>query len=185
MPLQPAWNPYTKRDINKIDMVQRRAARFVFNDYSRASHVSPMIDRLGWDNLQQRRLPYQATMFYKIYQGLIGISFPDVVCPLTRASRLPNICPYRQIQSCVNVYKFSFYPRTIVTWNHIPFNNLCQSTPSFKTFVMPSIKSLHVTNYHFQSFVLYYVYVRFVVLVLLLSQLFIVTLGFAVVVNSI
>ncbi len=141
-----AWNPYTKRNINKIEMVQRRAARFVFNDYSRASHVSPIIDRLGWDNLQQRRLLYQATMFYKIYQGLIGISFPDDVCPLTRASRLPNICPYRQIQSCVNVYKFSFYPRTIVTWNHIPFNNLCQSTPSFKKFVMPSIKSLHVTN---------------------------------------
>ncbi len=48
-----AWNPYTKRNINKIEMVQCRAARFVFNDYSRASHVSPMIDRLGWDNLQQ------------------------------------------------------------------------------------------------------------------------------------
>ncbi len=141
-----AWNPYTKRNINKIEMIQRRAARFVFNDYSRASHVSPMIARLGWDNLQQRRLLYQATMFYKIHQGLIGINFPDDVCPLTRASRLPNICPCRQIQSCVNVYKFSFYPRTIVTWNHIPFNNLCQSTPSFKTFVMPSIKSLHVTN---------------------------------------
>ena len=61
-------------------------------------------------------------------------------------SRLPNICPYRQIQSCVNVYKFSFYPRTIVTWNHIPFNNLCQSTLSFKTRAMPSIKLLNVAN---------------------------------------
>ena len=156
------WNilgfSFTKRDalssvykismdnINKIEMVQRRAARFVFNDYSRASHVSPMIDHLGWDNLQQRRLLHQATMFYKIHQGLVGISLPDDVCPLTRASRLPNICPYRQIQSCVNVYKFSFYPRTIVTWNHIPFNNLCQSTPSFKTLAMPSIKSLNVAN---------------------------------------
>ena len=146
MLLQSAWNPYTKRNINKIEMVQRRAARFVFNDYSRASHVSPMIDHLGWDNLQQRRLLHQATMFYKIHQGLVGISLPDDVCPLTRASRLPNICPFRQIQSCVNVYKFSFYPRTIVTWNHIPFNNLCQSTPSFKTLAMPSIKSLNVAN---------------------------------------
>jgi hypothetical protein len=117
------WNPYTKRNINKIEMVQRRAARFVFNDYSRASHVSAIIDHLGWDNLQQRRLLHQATMFYKIHQGLVGINLLDDVCPLTRASRLPNynICPYRQIQSCVNVYKFSLCPRTIVTWNHIPF----------------------------------------------------------------
>jgi hypothetical protein len=80
-----------------------------------------------------------------------------MTCPLTRASRLPNICPFRQIQSCVNVYKFSFYPRTIVTWNHIPFNILCQSTPSFKTLAMPSIKSLNVANwYRFESFLLYY-----------------------------
>ncbi|CAB4005873.1 Hypothetical predicted protein [Paramuricea clavata] len=99
-----AWNPYTKRNINKIEMVQRRAARFVFNDYSRASYVSPMIDHLSWDNPQQRRLLHQATMFYKIYQCLVGISLPDDVCPLTRASSLPNICPYRQIQSCVNEY---------------------------------------------------------------------------------
>jgi hypothetical protein len=121
------------------------------------SHVSPMIDHLCWDNLQQRRLLHQATMFFKIHQGLVGINLPDDVCPLTRASRLPNSCPYRQIQSCVNVYKFSFYPRTIVTWNHIPFNILCQSTPSFKTLAMPSIKSLNVANwYRFESFLLYY-----------------------------
>jgi hypothetical protein len=101
-------------------MVQRRAARFVFNDYFRASHVSPMIDHLSWDNLQQRRLLHQATMFYKIHQGLVGINLPDVLW--LEHPGLPNICPYRQIQSCVNVYKFSFYPRTIVTWNQIPLN---------------------------------------------------------------
>ena len=66
-----------------------------------------MIDHLGWDNLQQRRLLHKATMFYKIHQGLVRISLPDDECPLTGASRLPNICPYRQIQSCVNVYKLA------------------------------------------------------------------------------
>ena len=30
-----AWNPYTKRNVKKIEMVQHRAARFVENDYSR------------------------------------------------------------------------------------------------------------------------------------------------------
>ena len=46
-----AWNPHTKRNINKIEMVQHRAARFVHNDYSRTSHVTPMIQQLGWDTL--------------------------------------------------------------------------------------------------------------------------------------
>ena len=30
-----AWNPHTQRNIDKIEMVQRRAARFVYNDDSR------------------------------------------------------------------------------------------------------------------------------------------------------
>ena len=30
-----AWKPYTKRNINKIEMVQHRAARLVLHDYSR------------------------------------------------------------------------------------------------------------------------------------------------------
>ncbi|CAB4002572.1 Hypothetical predicted protein [Paramuricea clavata] len=61
------WNPYTLRNINKIEMVQRRAAGFVFNNHSSASRAFPMIDHLGWDNFQQRRLLHQATMFYKIH----------------------------------------------------------------------------------------------------------------------
>ena len=31
------WDPHTQRNINKLDMVQRRAARFVKGDYSRTS----------------------------------------------------------------------------------------------------------------------------------------------------
>jgi len=46
------WNPRTKRNINQIEMVQHRAARFVVHDYSRFSHVSPMIKQLGWDTLE-------------------------------------------------------------------------------------------------------------------------------------
>ena len=34
----------TKRNINKIDMVQHRAAGFVLHDYSRLSHVTHMIN---------------------------------------------------------------------------------------------------------------------------------------------
>ena len=64
-----AWNPYTKRNINKIEMVQHRTARFVLHDYS-------MINQLGWDTLEQHRLLSQSTMFFKIQQGLMGIPLP-------------------------------------------------------------------------------------------------------------
>jgi hypothetical protein len=63
-----------------------------------------MIDHLGWDNLQQRRLLHQATMFYKIHQGLVGVSLTDDVCPLTRASRLPIISVLTAKFSRVSMY---------------------------------------------------------------------------------
>ena len=59
------WNQYTKRNIHHIELVQHRTARFVFRDYSKNSHVTPMLKQLGWDTLEQRRLSYQLSMFYK------------------------------------------------------------------------------------------------------------------------
>jgi len=42
-----AWDPHTKRNIDEIEMVPCRAARFVWNDYLRYSGVSSMIKKLG------------------------------------------------------------------------------------------------------------------------------------------
>jgi hypothetical protein len=67
------WNPYTKDRIYKIEMVQRRAARYVTNRYHNTSSVSSMIDHLGWETLESRRTKVQLTMLYKIIYDLIDI----------------------------------------------------------------------------------------------------------------
>ena len=89
--------PYAKQSIDQIEMVQRRAARFVCNDYSRFSHVTHMIEHLGWDSLEHRRLFFQTSMFYKILNGHVGICFPPEVRPITRATRLPNTPPFKPV----------------------------------------------------------------------------------------
>ena len=50
------WNPFRQLNINNIESVQRRAARYVFNDYSRYSPITPRVHSLGWDSLHHRRL---------------------------------------------------------------------------------------------------------------------------------
>ena len=50
-------------------MVQRRA---VFNDYSRSNHVPVMINTLGWDSVENRRLRNQLCMFYKSIKVLLA-----------------------------------------------------------------------------------------------------------------
>ena len=86
-------------------MVQHRAARFVLSDYSRFSHITPMIEQLGWDSLEARRLFFQANMFYKMLMRHVGISFPPEVHKIKRATKLPNSRPFQQISVLNNVYK--------------------------------------------------------------------------------
>ncbi|MEW8546907.1 MAG: hypothetical protein AB2693_25615, partial [Candidatus Thiodiazotropha sp.] len=39
---------YTKENIKKVETIQRRAARWVSNDYSPYSSVTEMVSNLGW-----------------------------------------------------------------------------------------------------------------------------------------
>ena len=49
------WNPHTLNNINKIEVVQRRAARFCLNEFSHHSSVTSMLSTLNLPPLQQRR----------------------------------------------------------------------------------------------------------------------------------
>ena len=62
------WDPSQKYNSDKIERVQRRAARFVKSRYSRYSSVSDMLDVLGWPPLSQTRL--DLFFFNKIINGL-------------------------------------------------------------------------------------------------------------------
>ena len=84
-------------NVDKIEMVQHRASRFVYQDYSRFSHVSLMIKELGWDSLEHRRLINQVGMFYKICKGHVGIFLPAEISRNTRALRLPNCASFCQL----------------------------------------------------------------------------------------
>jgi hypothetical protein len=47
-------DPTTQTSINSLELIQRRAARFVNNDYKTRTpgHVTKILDDLGWDSLQ-------------------------------------------------------------------------------------------------------------------------------------
>ena len=46
------WDPYTKENIQKIEMVQRRAAPYVCKNYAKQEGcVTEMLQQLGWRSL--------------------------------------------------------------------------------------------------------------------------------------
>ena len=50
------WSPYTKQNTQKIEMIQRRAVRWVKNNFSTYDSVFTMLDNLGWHSLENRRV---------------------------------------------------------------------------------------------------------------------------------
>ena len=66
-------------------------------------------------------------MFYKIYSGLVGITLPREINPVTRVSRYRNCAPFQQLITLNDTYKYSFYPGTIRTWNNKPLPTIPDS----------------------------------------------------------
>ena len=50
------WDPNYKKYKNQLESVQRRAARFVQSRYERQAPVTEIVNNLGWDPLELRRL---------------------------------------------------------------------------------------------------------------------------------
>ena len=71
----PIWDPYQQTDIKSLEQVQRRAARYVFNDYSTITpgSVTKMLDDLEWEPLEVRRRHDRLSMLYRMQHNLVDI----------------------------------------------------------------------------------------------------------------
>ena len=77
----PVWDPYMQGDVDKLNKIQRAAARFVTNNYRRKSSVTALIQDLGWTDLQTRRKNFRLTSLYKILNGLFAVPVSDLLTP--------------------------------------------------------------------------------------------------------
>ena len=107
-------------NVNRIEMVQPRYARFVFHDYQRTSSVTDMLNKLGWPTLQERRAQAKVYMIYSIKNSLIDIP-PSIlhVPPHSNTRRGHSqmlFVPYAQTLT----YQKSFMPDATRLWNSLP-----------------------------------------------------------------
>ena len=100
------WDPHTENDINKLESVQRRAARYVTNRYHNTSSPSEMLTNLEWETLQQRRAKIRLITMYKIVNNLIEIP---------RNQYLTPVIPMYQHQ-CLN------FQRPFASTNYLKFS---------------------------------------------------------------
>ena len=114
------WDPHEKQDINKLEMIQRRGARFVKHNYHNRFSVTDMLNDLKWRSLENRRRDARLTMFYKIINHQVAINPENYLQRPKRQSRTatPNsfTVPYTNTTS----RQQSFFIRTTKDWNLLP-----------------------------------------------------------------
>ena len=100
------WSPNTDKYIGKIEMVQRKAARWTLDNFHTQASVTELLTKFGWRSLEQRRNDSRLCLFYKIIYGLVAIDLPPYVEHPARTSRR-NSHPfvYRQIYTGVDYDK--------------------------------------------------------------------------------
>ena len=81
------WDPYHHNDILQLEKVQRRAARWVLNDYNRYSSVTAMLQQLSWQSLESRRKIFRLQTLFKIIHHDYALQIPYYYLPMTRSTR--------------------------------------------------------------------------------------------------
>ena len=121
------WDPYYQNAIHKVKMMQHRAARFILDKpwgRNQKDTVTQMISELNWPTLQHRRKCTRLTLLFKLlHQHLI---IPKYYLPSPSpcsSTRNHNNSKFLHYQPRTNIYKYSFFPRTIPEWNNLQVLN--------------------------------------------------------------
>ncbi|CAG2244297.1 unnamed protein product [Mytilus edulis] len=98
--------------------------------------VTTLLEELNLTPLEIRRKVARITLFHKAIHERVAIPIPTHIIKPRRTSRLhqPNTKRYVQIRPNKDIYKYSFFPRTIRDWNKLPDELLeIESSEEFKT----------------------------------------------------
>ena len=122
------WSLHTSDNIKKVEMVQRRAARYVCNRWHNTSSVSEMVSHLGWESLAVCRSNMRLHTMYRIVHTTMGDPWHMWLTLSTRQTRGFHLWRYIPLSLSNNPYKFSFLPCTIPVWNSLPLHVVSSQT---------------------------------------------------------
>ena len=115
------WSPHTKRNLNNLEQVQRRATRFIlgreYPEYERLSKLNLL-------PLKYRRGINDVVFFFKCLKNISKLNILDYVSIRSCTKQLSNVdhlmldVPF----SRTDVFKSSFFVRICHLWNYLPLS---------------------------------------------------------------
>ena len=94
-----------------------------------------MISELGWDTLEARRKKNRLSLMYKLSHNLVDVNTEQHLIPNSEMrTRKSHSLKYRIPKVSKDIFKFSFFPRSISEWNLLPSELVnSQSLNEFKS----------------------------------------------------
>lgn len=128
------WDPFTLTNKKKIEKIQRKAARFIYNSYGRTS-VSALLARANLPPITERNRISRLKFLYQLIKKHYKI---DTSKLLSFSSGYPtrhrhnlSITPFQTRNNC---FTYSFFPRTVGEWNNLTNDVVLQ--PSLEKFAL-------------------------------------------------
>ena len=94
----PVLGPHTKRNTNKIEMVQRRCAGYVSGNFNRTSSVTSLLNCLSWPTLEERWHQYRLAVMHRILHNQVDIHWQ---------SFSPKLHPAQGVTAVDSLYRFA------------------------------------------------------------------------------
>ena len=114
------WDTHVQRDILSLEKLNTKAARFISNDYRVLDGITTTLkNKHNLHPLIERRKFHRLVLMYKIKNNLIDINKEQYLFEHGRRGLRHNPS-WLDITARTNIYKASFFPKTISDWNDLP-----------------------------------------------------------------
>ena len=144
------WDPHYGKDIDRLEMVNRRAARIVKGRSLRDREVSvtALLEELKWKTLEERRKDLCLILMYKIGNSLVTVPTTPLK-PASSRTGANHQFKYHTIRTSCDPSKYSYFPRTIPEWNNLKSDIVnITSVDAFKARPHPPPPTPHTNQPH-------------------------------------
>ena len=124
------WSPYTSTNINLLEAIQNRAARWICATWDRVTYSwsktsSTCLRELKWPSLAQRRTYFAIDYLHSIFHHKNSFLFDDFfkLKPYSSSTRSHQMT-IQPAPSSINAFRYSFFSNSIILWNRIPLHIL-------------------------------------------------------------
>lgn len=117
-----------------LERVQRKAIRFIYNEYNLTSSPSQLINRAGLLTLENRAKLARMKVIYQLMHNMLSIDSSRYLSKSeTRQTRHKHPHTLQNYRFSTKCFRFSFFPLATTEWNNLPSHIVL--SPTLETFL--------------------------------------------------